>query len=191
MKRQLTVAQEFGILVYRNKIGLLYHPKLLTVGAVIYDLISSGKVELDNKNRINVINNFSEIESEQIVLKTLSKKKNRKLFLWIVWYYVTFNSKSVYQANICKLKSSNSISTAENIVQKIRAELLEDGNIYEGTVFLSFLLKKVNLLKKYFSKYESEDLNKTINRLKNEECYKVYSIISKSITILDIAVMSH
>lgn len=191
MKQQLTVAQEFGILVYNHKIGILYHPKLLTVGAVIYDLISGGKVELDSKNRINVINNFSTIESEQIVLNTLSKKKNRKLFVWIMWYYATFNSGSVYQSNINGVKCNNSISIEENIVQKIRAELLENGEICEETVFLSYLLKKVNLLKHYFSKYESEKLKKTINSLKNEECYKLYSIISKSITFSDIATMGH
>lgn len=57
----------------------------------------------------------------------------------------------------------------ENVVQKVRAELLEDGDLSDETVCLTSLLNKSGLLKQYFSKYESKQLNDRINEIKNSD----------------------
>ena len=57
----------------------------------------------------------------------------------------------------------------EYVVQKIRAELLEDGDLSDETVCLTSLFNKSGLLKQYFSRYESKQLNDRINEIKNSE----------------------
>ena len=53
------------------------------------------------------------------------------------------------------------------IVQSIRAELLEDGEISEDIVALTALLNKSGDLQKYFSAYEKKDLKKRLKEIKD------------------------
>jgi len=55
----------------------------------------------------------------------------------------------------------------ERVIQKIRAELLETGAISDETVALACLLRNSGLLKQYFSKHDSQELNKCLNELKD------------------------
>ncbi|MCG9969589.1 GPP34 family phosphoprotein [Pelotomaculum terephthalicicum JT] len=52
------------------------------------------------------------------------------------------------------------------MIQKIRAELLENGTISDETVALVSLLEKSHQIKKYFSKYESEQLKARLKEIK-------------------------
>ena len=61
----------------------------------------------------------------------------------------------------------------DHVIQKIRAELLEDGDISEETVGLVSLLNKCHLLKRYFSKYESDQLNIRLKEIKNSSPNKM------------------
>lgn len=53
------------------------------------------------------------------------------------------------------------------IVEKLRAELLEEGNITEEVIALASLLEKSNLLKKYFSSHESKKLKARVKEIRN------------------------
>ena len=55
----------------------------------------------------------------------------------------------------------------DNIIQRIRAELLEEGAISDETIAMTALLNKGGQLKQYFSKYESEELNKRLREIKD------------------------
>ena len=55
----------------------------------------------------------------------------------------------------------------DSVVQSIRAELLEDGELSEDIVALTVLLHKSGDLKKYFSDYEKKDLKKRLQEIKN------------------------
>lgn len=57
--------------------------------------------------------------------------------------------------------------TIDYIVQKIRAELLENGNLDDEVIALTCLLNKSGLLKQYFSKYESQQLQDRLKEMKN------------------------
>ncbi len=48
------------------------------------------------------------------------------------------------------------------IIEKIRAELLEDGEISEDVIVLTALMDKVGNLKDYFSKHEQKELKNRI-----------------------------
>lgn len=54
------------------------------------------------------------------------------------------------------------------VVQSIRAELLEDGELSEDVVALTMLLNKSGDLKHYFSAYEKKDLKKRLKEIKND-----------------------
>ena len=55
----------------------------------------------------------------------------------------------------------------DSVVQSIRAELLEDGELSEDVVALTMLLHKSGDLQKYFSAYEKKDLKKRLKEIKN------------------------
>lgn len=54
------------------------------------------------------------------------------------------------------------------VVQSIRAELLEDGELSEDVVALTMLLHKSGDLQQYFSAYEKKDLKKRLKEIKND-----------------------
>lgn len=59
-------------------------------------------------------------------------------------------------------------SDVDAVVQSIRAELLEDGELSEDVVALTMLLNKSSDLKQYFSAYEKKDLKKRLKEIKND-----------------------
>ncbi len=57
------------------------------------------------------------------------------------------------------------------IIEKIRAEFLEDGTISEETLYLAALLDNGKLIRNYFSKVEAEILKKRIKEVRKNEAY--------------------
>lgn len=55
------------------------------------------------------------------------------------------------------------------VIQKIRAELLEDGNLSDDVIALTVLLQKCGELSRYFSAYEKKDLKARLKTIK-ESC---------------------
>ncbi len=55
------------------------------------------------------------------------------------------------------------------VVEKLRAELLEEGNVSDEAIVLGALLNKSGLIKKYFSKYEMQKLNDRLKEIKQSE----------------------
>ena len=70
----------------------------------------------------------------------------------------------------------------DHIVQNIRAELLEDGEISEDIVVLTALLNKSKDLQRYFSAYEKQALKKRLDEIKENPqriFKKTYSLLSR------------
>ena len=74
----------------------------------------------------------------------------------------------------------------DHIVQNIRAELLEDGEISEDIVVLTALLNKSKDLQRYFSAYEKKGLK---NRLKEIKEHPVSDEIARVINYVDTMLM--
>jgi len=68
------------------------------------------------------------------------------------------------------------------VVEKLRAEFLEEGTVSDETIVLGALLNKSGLIKKYFSKYETQKLN---NRLKEIKQSEAGALIKKMIDYID------
>ncbi len=57
----------------------------------------------------------------------------------------------------------------DKVIQQLRAELLEEGTMSEEMIVLAALLDTGGLLKKYFSKYEADQLKKRIKEVRKSE----------------------
>ncbi len=60
-------------------------------------------------------------------------------------------------------------SEVTKVVEKLRAEFLEEGNVSDEAIVLGALLNKSGLIKKYFSKYELQKLNERLKEIKQSE----------------------
>jgi hypothetical protein len=69
------------------------------------------------------------------------------------------------------------------VIEKIRAEFLEDGPIQDETVVLGALLQKSGLIGNYFSKYESDRLKKRLDEVKKSEAG---SLVKEMIDYIDL-----
>lgn len=88
-------------------------------------------------------------------------------------------------------KSSHYIGSEDSkkqIVEQIRAELLEEGPVTTDTVVLTSLLIGSRILKNYFSKFEDKDLNDKLTMLRkdttNKEIFAMIDSISHTITTI-------
>ena len=59
------------------------------------------------------------------------------------------------------------------VIEKIRGELLEDGNITEETLCLTVMLGESGIIHDYFSKVESETLKKRLKEARNSDAGKM------------------
>ena len=57
------------------------------------------------------------------------------------------------------------------IIEKVRAEFLEDGSIEEDVLCLAVLLNRTNLIRDYFSKVETTVMKKRIKEVQASEAY--------------------
>jgi hypothetical protein len=55
------------------------------------------------------------------------------------------------------------------IIEKLRAEFLEEGSISEETMALGVLLNKSGIIKRYFSKFEADKLKERLEELKKSD----------------------
>ena len=80
----------------------------------------------------------------------------------------------------------------DHIVQNIRAELLEDGEISEDIVVLTALLNKSQDLQRYFSSYEKQALKKRLTEIKenpqNELIHKATEYIDTLFLMFIVAI---
>jgi hypothetical protein len=73
---------------------------------------------------------------------------------------ISFSNKTLFLPNS---------GETSKIVEKVRAEFLEKGEISNETVALSALLYKSGLIKNYFSKYEVNKLKERLEEIKKSE----------------------
>lgn len=76
------------------------------------------------------------------------------------------------------------------VIEKIRAEFLEDGELSEETIILGTLLKLSGLLNRYFSKYEAKKLKERIKSIQSDPSYKLVNNMIESIEVLLTAIIA-
>lgn len=190
--KDLTITQEYMICALNEK-GKM--SEMLGVEKIVC-FVASGLLEMKlegcialEKKKVCVI---SDLPEKLAHLKPLYDYINRyesvKIEKIIEEYTYTFTDKRFYELVDSVGKSLAEINMAEEIekgilgkrkyyiptkdavhyvIDMIRSELLEEGEITEDIVLLTILLAKGKIIKKYFSEYEQKEMKLRLNELLN------------------------
>lgn len=196
--KDLSVSQSY-LLCTLNESGKLpamsiEAPVCLLAGGLI-DLIFAKCVALGTDKKISIVDELGEENQHLISLYTFIKEsKPMKVDALASQYAATFTDKQLkllmkdIGASLCEL----GYTTAENgglfgktpcfipdktmvdhVIQSIRAELLEDGTVSDNMIALVSLMGQSGQIKRYFSKYEKDQLKARLKEIKDSDSHKL------------------
>lgn len=100
---------------------------------------------------------------------------------------VNVESGGLFGNKTCHIPCTNEV---DKIIQKVRAELLEEGNVSDETIALVSLLDNSLLLKKYFSKYETAQLKSRLKEIKESPSNQLVKQMVEYIDSIMIAIVA-
>lgn len=210
---ELSTTEQFIILdligknlIKNNKVKV-GNSKIYSIASIFIDLYFKDKIAFNEDQQV-IINNskLTGIEYNDIVLKTITSKKTMSIKEWMEYFYSHSKLRdSIYNAivqsiikkdalevisspsllNSSKKNYIDSKNIGDFLVQKIRAELLEDGNIDDNTLSLIILLDENKMLMSYFSEYEYKDIKAKIEKIYEDKATDKFKIIKKAITNIE------
>ena len=140
----------------------------------------------------------------------INQKKPMKAQKVVETYYASFTSKKLnmlLDALLDELKSADAVESVKtgllgskeafapkkeaviSVIEKIRAELLEDGDVSEDVIALTVLLDKSGQLKEYFSKYEQKELKEKLEVIRKSKAGTTAKELLWYIDSLDASIM--
>lgn len=166
------------------------------------------KIAFNEKDQIIVTDaRLTGIQYIDEVLKTINEsKKLKKLDGWMEHFYVhskfcskVYNSivkeiidneileweKREELVNFSKGTFKDSKDIGEHIIQKLRAELLEEGAIDENTKYLALLLDSNKMLGAYFSECEYKYVKERMEEVAKSNKTRIFKLIKKEITKIE------
>ncbi|MBP1997100.1 GOLPH3/VPS74 family protein [Paenibacillus eucommiae] len=212
MLKNLSIPQEFVLLALdreTNKLKSIFrqHVALYTVMACIVELSINGNVTFEDDDTVRISNSKSTGEKYlDRLLEIMNDEKPKKLKKWVNYFYNhIFKQREVYKIVVESLvekgileientevlfvvpvkKYSDVAKTRNHIVEKIRAELLEHGNVEEHTLALVFFLNVKKMLNDYFSDYEQKTLKQKLEILRNEDILKKIRAVEKAVQYME------
>ena len=209
--KDLTLTQEFSLCQMNKKGKLVGKPSVMpnfALGiATLYELYLNDNISLA---KVIEIKKEPNKELKHLVLLYDFIKSQKKLQFRSVVQKICFNDKLIKLIfhnckeqlltedfleevtvkgflNTSKIVTVSKTGSTDFVIQKIRAEVLEDGEISENTIPLIALLVKTKKLEDYFSKYELDALKIRIEVLKTDEQYKLMFNTIKEMEALQVA----
>lgn len=216
MKDSITLAQEFVLLASDSETHKWRKPWLsylqtYVAGAVLIELLSEEVIQVGDKGKLLVIQDQYNGDEAAIMMLHKLKQSSKTMKEWIqTLYYGGKDRSQLFQSVVKPLVRSEFLkeehfrimllfqatryvpSTVNKdwIIQRIRAELLENGPVTQKTALLTMMLDVCKLLKSYFSEYEQIELKKRLQRLQEEQGdeWKLIRLIRKTMEDMDIGV---
>ena len=211
--RDLSITQEYLICTF-NKKGAL--PSTNPKASVC--MIIGGLLEMQMEKCISMEDKkvivSAELPEHMSYLKPLydviNQKKPMKAQKVVETYYASFTSKKLnmlLDALLDELKSADAVESVKtgllgskeafapkkeaviSVIEKIRAELLEDGDVSEDVIALTVLLDKSGQLKEYFSKYEQKELKEKLEVIRKSKAGTTAKELLWYIDSLDASIM--
>lgn len=211
--RDLSITQEYLICTL-NKKGAL--PSTNPKASVC--MIIGGLLEMQMEKCISMEDKkvivSAELPEHMSYLKPLydviNQKKPMKAQKVVETYYASFTSKKLnmlLDALLDELKSADAGESVKtgllgskeafapkkeaviSVIEKIRAELLEDGDVSEDVIALTVLLDKSGQLKEYFSKYEQKELKEKLEVIRKSKAGTTAKELLWYIDSLDASIM--
>ncbi|MBK1813738.1 GPP34 family phosphoprotein [Clostridium sp. YIM B02505] len=211
---ELSIAEEFAVLsllgkdLAKSKKVKIGNSKIYSIAAIFIELFLEDKVILnENKQVVIKDSNPTGIEYKDTMLQILSSKKVIDFKSWMQYFYSHSKIRnSIYDSIIKSIEEKKDIqslsdtsamgkakkqyvdiyNTGDLIIQRIRAELLEEGAIDEKTMYLSLILDSNKLLMSYFSEYEYKAIKNKMNQLYENKATEKFKIIKKSISDIEV-----
>jgi hypothetical protein len=208
MLQNLSIPQEFVLLALdreTNKLKSFFrmHVDLYTIMACIVELSINGNITFDDDDTVRISNSSPTGEKYlDRLLEIMIAEKPKKLKKWVSYFYFRReiykmvveslvdkgvleieNSEFLFVVPVKKYSDVANIRT--HIVEKIRAELLEHGNVEEHTVALVLFLNIKSMLNDYFSDYEQKTLKQKLEILRKEDIYKKIKTVEIAIQSID------
>lgn len=207
MIKELRVAEEMQLFIYskrKTKMGTSsnYYQTVSVLASVFYELVAEGNFSLKSDGNIECSSTiipqtyYGKIVYDEVALSD----KKRQLKSWIAYFVnrpklfrlilnditMSLEKKGVVRRFENKVlfikydKISINIESLDHSIQKIRAEFLENAPVTDDTAFLAIMLYYNGLLKKYFSKYENEQLKNRVQEIKDEPISKAAKYVIDS-----------
>lgn len=211
--KDLSITQEYMVCTVNGK-GTIssYNQKAIAC------LIVSGLLEMQLSKCISIsdkkISVCSELPEHMTYLKPLynviNQGKPLKVEKAAEAYTNAFTNKKLYALEVAVMESLKEADVVESvkagllgnkesyapkkeiitgIIEKIRAELLKDGEISEEVIALTALMDKTGNLKDYFSKYEQKELKNKVEAIKKSDAGTLAKEMIEHIEALDMAVI--
>lgn len=206
--KNLSLTQQYLLCVLKKngKVSSLGMEKILCLSASgVLELLMDEVIAFDGK-KITVYCSLPEEKRYLYPVYEVIKKKQPVKFEEIVEYF-SFSLTSQHSNELveaigeslaligCVQKEKGGVFGGKNlyipnetdvdcIVQSIRAELLEDGELSEDVVALTALLNKSGDIQKYFSAYEKKDLKKRLKEIKDNPQNKMIQKVAHYIDSL-------
>lgn len=209
--KDLSITQEYMICTVNGK-GVLpgYNQKAAAC------LIVAGLLEMQLADCISLNDKkvyvCAELPENMAYLKPLyhviNQGKPMKTEKVVETYTIAFTNKKLYELENALMESLKEADVVEpvkagllgnkdsyapkknivtGIIEKIRAELLEDGEVSEDVMALTALMDKAGNLKDYFSKYEQKELKNRIEAIKKSQAGTLAKEMAQHIEALAMA----
>lgn len=160
------------------------------LAGTLLELLMDGYISIDDKKKVLIHKDLSSDKmylapiykfiqsSKPMKVETIAEKyafdfkKPDELFrsvgssLLEDGYVTKESSKGLFKNKVRFIPNESAVT---KVVEKLRAEFLEQGEISDEVVVLGALLNKSRLIKKYFSKYEVQKLNERLKEIKQSE----------------------
>lgn len=211
--KSLSITQEYLICTVNEKGALSNHNQ-----RVVTCLIVGGLLEMQLEKCISIkdkmVSVCAELPEDMVYLKSLydviNQKKPVKVVKVVETYTMAFTNKKLNEFTDALMESLKEAGVVEpvkigflgnkdsyipqksvvtGIVEKIRAELLEDGEVSEDVLALTALMEKSGNLKDYFSKYEQKELKNRYETIKKSEAGSLAKEMVQHIEELEMAVI--
>ena len=194
----LSYTQEYFLCAVNNKgeIPVLSSSDIAAclVAGGIMELVSGGFVERDEKKRFVIIRPWNgSLAYLKPLYDTIASAKKNKGAGVVDSYAFSFTDKplnelvAALRASLYGMGCLDEIEdqgllksktryipkpeVVTGIIEKIRAEFLEDGIISEDVLCLAVLLSETSLIRNYFSKVEAASMKKRIKEVKASDAY--------------------
>lgn len=209
--KDLSITQEYMICTVNGKGAISGYTQKTVVCLVVSGLLEMqlAKCVSLNDKKVHVC---AELPENMAYLKPLyniiNQGKPMKVEKAVEAYTIAFSNKNLHELEDALMESLKEADVVEpvktgflnnkdsyvpkkdivtGIIEKIRAELLEDGEISEDVIALTALMDKAGNLKDYFSKYERKELKDKIEAIKKSEAGTLAKEMAEHIEALDIA----
>ncbi|MCL2053410.1 MAG: GPP34 family phosphoprotein [Oscillospiraceae bacterium] len=88
-----------------------------------------------------------------------------------------------------KIKYAPKEEAVKRVIEKVRAEVLEEGEMTAETLCLTAMLDKCGIVRNYFSKVEAKDLKKRVKEARESELYASVKEICDSVDAMYAAII--